>query len=441
MPAGKRVIATLSIRAVSIAAQLGLFVLIARVTDLGTVGVFALASATWVLMRALLPMGWNIAVLKRTAVLLETGSGRDAFRLMMRAVIETLMLGTLLVGAFAALLLGLNDRQIVLWLLIASVGLVWANVAILVAYLRAYGYLVTSQVFDGVVIYVIPLTVCVASVAYIGRLDIVLVVGSHLLSGILAWICLFALVVRLLRASNAEMGPTILSFADERQLARRLWWNQVFSALSSRAPVLLTTPLAGVATTAIIETGLRTQLVGATLAWAGGTVASPRYAVAHHHGRPDAALVLSAVTWATMLPSALVAGVLIVWGDPVLQILGEAYAKERIAVALMATAAVAELPAACAGYFLMMTGREKIASLSTLLQLLVLSFSALLLGPQWGAFGIAGAVFVAACCRSLVVLISLRLSKVESPLSPKGLIFLLRAIIPDRPKPRHRKGD
>lgn len=427
MAVGRRVIGTLAVRGISITAQLGLFVLIARSTDLHTVGTFAVAGSVWVLTRALLPMGWNIALLKRTSVLLETGSGRAAFTLLVRAVTETVVVGVLLAAIIAVTLLLLDIEQLLLWLVVAAVGLAWAIVGILVGYLRAHGYLLTSQFFDGVVIYVIPLVICGVT-ALLYPLDLLVVVGSHLVSSLVALICLFALVL-FLRRQDRISAPSALHMKTERQLARRLWWNQVFSALSSRAPVLLTAPLAGVSSTAIVETGLRTQLVGATLAWAGGTVASPRYAVAHHHGRSEGALILSAVTWATMLPTALVAAVLWVWGEPILQLLGDAYAEESLAVTIMATAAVAELPAACGGYFLMMTGREKISSISTLSQLVVLCVTALFLGPQFGALGIALAVLVSACCRTSVVLIGLRLHHLPAQLSLPGLRFLADVLV------------
>lgn len=318
-----------------------------------------------------------------------------------------------------------NDFEV--WILAASVGFCWSIIGILVSFLRGSGSLIVSQICDGVVVYVVPLVLCVGVVIARGDLTIEVILVSYVVSALMSLACLCIVGLRMPRGT-VNSGHDRLDIPIERQLARRLWWNQVFSAISSRAPVLLAAPLAGVPATAIIEAGLRTQLVGATLAWAGGTVASPRYAVAHHnrhYRRSNGSRLLSAVTWAAVLPSAGLAIVLVFWGEPILGLLGRPFSDARWAITLMAIAAVVELPGATGGYYLMMTGRERVASVSTLAQLLVMLAGALATAPVLGAFGIACAVLTATFVRTVVVLAGLRRHGVSSPLSSRGIVLIV----------------
>lgn len=420
MTAAKSAIATLCIRAISICAQLGFFVLVARAASIDVVGTFAVASATWVLARALLPMGWNVAVLRSVSVLRVERNIAQAVVIVKAALVETAMLGGVL-GVMVTLAAALFAKEHLVGAAMASaVALLWAEIGILVAYLRAMGDLLWSQACDGVVVYVVPVVVCGGLANSGSVIDFAVIAATYLASAALS---LTLLIIGAVRCGTfSENGhPDYRSIPLQRGLARRLWWNQAFSALSGRMSVLMAAPVAGVATTAIIETGLRTQLVGATLAWAGGTVASPRYAVSHENSSGDGPRILNLVTWAAIIPSVMVVILLAVWGEAILSILGPAYANERWAITIMAGAAVMELPAAAGGYFLMMTGRERVANSSTVLQLVIVVIAIALLGPAFGSIGIAYAVLTAAAFRTFVVLISLHRDEVISPLAGLGL--------------------
>lgn len=423
MTQSKGALATLSIRAVSICAQLTFFVLIARSSSLEVVGLFAVASACWVLGRALLPMGWNVAVLRSVSVLRVAGEASRGNAVVKAALIETAILGGTL-GTISVVVTSIVASQHLLEFALASgVALLWAELGILVAYLRALGDLIWSQICDGVLVYTVPLAICGLMVASGASISFLVISATYLASAVLSLICLTGVLYRR-RVDSSGTSVNFLDIRPQRQLARRLWWNQAFSALSGRTSILLAAPVAGVATTAIVETGLRTQLVGATLAWAGGTVASPRYAVAHDKKLSDGARILNLVTWAALLPSMAVVILLAVWGEAILGILGSAYVGERSAITLMAFAAVVELPAATGGYFLMMTGRERIANIATLLQLGILVCLILSLGTIMGALGIAFAILISSASRTLVVMLSLRREGVLSPLAFGGLRIL-----------------
>lgn len=423
----KGALATLLIKCVSICAQLGFFILIARVSSIEVVGVFAAASACWAVGRALLPLGWNIAVLRAVSVLHSAGRNRQAYAIVRAAVAETAILGASL-GAILVAVTAAVASQYTLEIALASlVALLWAEIGILVAFLRAIGDLVWSQLSDGVIVYVAPLAICGAMVIGNVTINFGIIAVSYVASAALSLAFLIGTAVRRSAPTTADPDEEI-SVHSQRQLARRLWWNQAFSALSGRASILLGAPVAGVATTAIIEAGLRTQLVGATLAWAGGTIASPRYAVGHSNKQTNGPKILNVVTWAAMLPSILVVFILAIWGEPILGILGASYASERWAITTMAVAAVVELPASSGGYFLMMTGRERLANVSTILQLGVLVAFIVLLGPAFGAIGIASAVLIASAVRSCIVIVSLRREGVSSPLALRGLQMLMSTV-------------
>lgn len=427
MSPAKGALVTLSIRGISICAQLVFFVMIARVSTMEVVGVFAAASACWVLGRALLPMGWNVAVLRSVSVLRVAGNSGQATTILKVALMETAILGTAL-GVIMVIVTVTFVGKYTLELVLASiVALLWAEMGILVSFLRGLGDLLWSQLCDGVVVYVVPLAVCGAMVVGNLTIDFLTIAATYAGSAVLSLVLLVAASMK--RVVPGTANPMrAFGIRSQRRLARRLWWNQAFSALSGRASILLAAPVAGPATTAVVEAGLRTQLVGATLAWAGGTVASPRYAVAHSNNNTDGSKILSTVTWAALLPSLLVVIVLSLWGEPILEILGSSYAVERWAITMMALAAVIELPAATGGYFLMMTGREHAANRSTIVQLGVLIVLILILGPYFGASGIACSVLIASGIRSFMVVMSLRRDGVPSPLAIRGLQTLVNGI-------------
>jgi O-antigen/teichoic acid export membrane protein len=421
-----RVIGTLVIRAASIAAQLAFFVLLARSSSLELVGAFAITMALWVIGRALLPMGWNVAVL-REATLLLAGEQFSQSRILLRtATLETVGLGLLVAAAVTGigqLFLPISTYGIAV---AASVGVLWPTVSILVSFLRASGDVLRSQLGDGLVIHVVPLMIC-GGLHLLGRqISLETVFVSFLISALLAVVFLLGSIKAVGGCPARTVDRDWGGVRAARLLARRLWWNQAFSALSSRAPIMLGAGLGGAVSSAVIEAGLRTQLVGATLAWAGGTVASPRYALEHSRGTSRNSLLLSAITWGTLLPTCGVVVVLGFWGEPILAILGPAYVHERLAVVLMALAAVFEAPAAAGGYFLMMSGRERVATASTLLQLVILCCFSVFLSPIGGALGIAIAVALSTLSKSVFVLICMR--GLPSPLSLRGLLYLVQIV-------------
>ncbi len=413
----------------SLFAQLGFFVLLAASSDIAVVGSYAVVNACWVLGRALLPMGWNVAILRRIAVLRDQNVPRDIRKLLLISIRETAALGGVIGISVTVVAFFVFEAQTVNVVLAAVVGILWAEIGVVVAYLRAHGELIWSQLCDGIIVHVFPLAICGVLLIVDIHFGLELIILSYLASALLS-IGFLALVgyVRLEKSPLSEAASP-MSIRDERRLAHRLWWNQAFAALSGRASVFLAAPLAGIASTAIVEAGLRTQLVGATLAWAGGTVASPRYAVGHSKGQAQGPIIMNVVTWAALLPSLLVVVGLVIWGDPLLGILGQPFVTERWAIVLMAVAAVVEVPAASAGYYLMMTGRERVASLTALTQLAALVVLASGLGPSLGAFGIALAVLLAAALRSCLVLASLHRGKIRSPLSLAGLTMLFNVLV------------
>lgn len=332
-------------------------------------------------------------------------------------------LGAIILGSHA---LFAATTNIVTVAISVCVGLLWAEIGITADYLRAKDMLVFSQFSDGLSIHVLPLLLCGASIVLSFQLSVNLIVGSYLASSMLALVCMLSVVFRPTSTKQSMQNPEriTISRATERQLARRLWWPQTYSALSSRAPVMLAAPVLGVASTAIVETGLRTQLVGATLAWAGGTVASPRYAVAHHDRRTGNGELLSAATWVAFLPTAAVAIGLVFFGEELLGFLGEPYADHHWVITLMAIAAVIELPAATSGYFLMMTGRERIALFANAGQFLTLTSLAALLGANFGTMGIAVAVLQASIVRTTIALVGLRNTGASSPFALSGITLI-----------------
>jgi O-antigen/teichoic acid export membrane protein len=395
--------ATLGLRGITIVSQLGYFVVLARGADTVTVGTYAIALAVWTLGRALLPMGWNIHLLRVSALGKERGSLGEAARQLRVAVTDTAIVGIGLV-ALAAVINAVWLRQSFEALLMTGVvAILWAFIGILSGFVRGAGKLLLSQLADGPLVYGAPFAMIAIVSASGAPLNLRVALWSFAVGAVSALTALGIGCHYVVRSHNARERLGRDRETSGRRAALALLPSQLMSAISSRLPVLVAGPTAGVAAVAVVEAGLRVQLVGATLTWAAGTVSSPRYAVLSQQSeRLRIERLLSASVWAALIPTGLLAAVILLAGRYLLSFLGPEYVAGFWVVAVMAVASVVEVPGATAGYYLVMAGENRTAFRATSLQAATITVSGVVFGMLFGAEGIAIAVLLGSLVRSLV---------------------------------------
>lgn len=400
-------ILVLGIRVISIVGQLATLVLLARRLTIDEFGLFAVMSACWVLARALGPLGADIAVLRLGSVdWREGGSGAAGLLCLAERQALLVVIPAGVVGILTSRIWSRSSLGVVA--VAALVGVLWALVAPVITMLRAVDRVILAQAVDGLGLQVTPL-IFIAMLAASHSLSLSSVYGAYALSA-----C-FTLLIGIVLLRHRLQGIPQTVRPDARvvfQLSLRLWQTQVFTALSTRAPVLLAGPVAGLSQTALVETAYKPQIISSTIAWAIGTNASPRYARAP--SLITAMPMLRFSTLATLFSTATFMLAIAVGGRELLAFMGDEYVAAYVPMLVMIAAGIAEAPALATGYFFAMAGHERVARRITFVQFVTLIVGLFALLPPLGALGAAVALVCASTMRTALSLGQLHeLSKSE----------------------------
>lgn len=412
--------AILSLRVISIFAQLVVFATLAVQLPISEVGLFALASATWVLARALSPLGWDVLLLREAATLATRGDFRAVAKLTTHgSLLSAAVSFTAFVPIFAFFFP--DDRTTSL--IIVATAVLWGMIGPLVASLRGIGLSLIAQVYDSVGLQVLP-AVVVTSLSLFGSLSLEATLLSFTISAFVAVTSCAALMLARTRGARPGDNDQAVSIKSLYPSALRLWSAQVAAAVSSRLPTLLTAPMAGLKATALVETGSKGQLVGATISWALGIIASRRYST-----EADSALAqrtLSAAIGVTFLATVAFTAAVAGLGPFLLPLLGSDYLAAFVPLVLMCLAAVAESIASAAGYYFAMTRRETQNATGGVLQLVVLAGSMLALTPLYGASGTGVAVLLGSTARTAYACTALHSAGLLHVVHPTNVFRALR---------------
>lgn len=409
------------IRGGTLVAQTLAFVFLARSTGVEVVARVGIATAVWALSRSLLPLGWDIALLRVAVGLRSAGKAGTAQRLVHCALRDTVACWLVSVLVVTPLLMRFVSLSLVDCLAVQGVALTWAMIGVLASYARACSSVALTQLVDGGGTQILPQVAVIVLLALGIHVDLLHVAACSGVGAVLSLV----LLVRIVHLERiARRLPPIVEAADTRRLALRLWIAQVAGLLPGRAVTVITVPVAGYAAGGVVEAGLRLQQVGGTLAWVMGMVVSPRYAQDVEDDDRRRGALLNVSTWAAFLPSLALALLISLAGPHALGVLGEEYQREWVAMSLMAWAGVADAVGASCGYFFAMVGLERQASWIAVFQSMVLVTGIVLLGGRYAAQGATAAVLLATTSRALLSLAVLRRHEVCSPL---GLSYVRRA--------------
>lgn len=410
----------------SIIAQLAVFVILAMNLPLSQVGQFALVSGVWVLSRALGPLGWDLLIMREMSRLSQ-GNDVGYYRsLAMKAVAVSAIPTAAVLAAMTLWITNPSGGEE--WLTSGSIvlgGTLWAAVGPIISALRGLGRPQIAQLIDSLLLQVLPafgISVC----AMFGLTSLHGAIFSYSISAIAATMVGSVALVRVLNSAMLEAHASTdrPRFFQLQVVALRLWVGQLATALSNRLSTLLTAPLAGLSAVALVETGLRGQLVSSTISWAIGVIASPRYATEGDSAR--SLRTLSAAIGAISVASGVFLVAVALLGPVLLPLLGAAYASAYVPLLLMCLAAFTESIASACGYFFGMTGRENQNAIGSVIQLCVLIGAAIALVPSLGAAGTGVAVLSASAMRSAYALFALGKMGLLSVASP---VRAMRALI------------
>ncbi len=405
---------TLALRVLGLPAQLLLFILVARLHDVASVGLFGVVSSLWLATRMFGPFGFDRAAMRLLP--LYAAEGRDwAASALVRYALARLAVPALLCGGAlvaAALWLeqvlpvlsgagqesgaavAMDERGIVL---ICGLGLpAYVLIGFLVGVVRARRKVIAAQLPELVGQPLLSLLL-IGAVALL-RPDSG-VEGSLAAVAASAWTValVYCWSIRdLLRRGPALPGAerrTIMSASVGIGLAT------VVTMVTQRGPLFIVAALAGASAAGLYESAHRLALLGTIGTWATGAAVAPMVAAAHA-GR-DGGRLRQLVAGSILVSSAQALGVvflLLLFGDWLLGLFGPAFVAAHATAVFLALAYLLNAiggPVASACY---MIGRERLVLAFNLAAAVTMAVAvtvgALTLGATGAALGFLLALMV-----------------------------------------------
>lgn len=434
---------TLALRLLGLPLQLLLFLLVARLHDVASVGLFAVVTGIWLGLRSLGPLGFDFSAMRFIPAF--AADGRQAA---VRAFLRLGLYWTQLPTVLAAVLLGAGAARLgdgvqaiagtgaapetvaaePAGFLLCALGLpAFVLIGYLVGVLRARQRVVPAQLLE-MVLQPLAGLVLVAAVAVAA--PEAGVAGSLAAVAAAAW----AVALGYLWLARADLGPSPpLPRAERQEIVRtslRIGLSSAIVIVTLRAPVIVLFLLAGAAASALYEAAQRFALLGTLGAWTVVAAASPLMAEAFAAGdRGRLRRLLAGSIAVAAAPAAGVVLGLLALGDWLLGWFGAEYQAARWVAVLLALAFLANALGTPAGSAFYMIGRERLALGFNLAGLAVLAVAlpagAWAAGPQGAAlaFLLALAVREGGMAVAAVRILGLR----AADLDPRRLAAALRA--------------
>lgn len=412
---------TLALRILGLPSQLALFILVARLHDVASVGLFAVVSGIWLSARALGPFGFDRAAMR--FIPLFGNEGRDwASRAFVRAVLFWLMIPTFLLGAglaSAGAWLGLvlptlsgiglgaapatavDDRWI---LVICGLGLpAYVAIGFLIAVVRARRQVVAAQLPELVIQ---PLL----SLGLVGGVAIVMpqsgIQGTLAVVAFAAWVIALAYLwcIRDLLAA----GPRLDRYEWRGIVATcfGIGLAKVITVVTQRGPLFIVIAVAGASAAGLYESAHRLALLGTLGTWAIGAAVSPMMAEAH--ADKDANRLRTLLAGSILVSSGQAAAVLlllIAFGDWLLGLFGDAFVVGHMTAVVLALAYLVNGVGGPVSFAFYMIGRERLVLgfnlASALTMAVAVPVGAAASGPLGAALGYLLALIVGDGCMAV----------------------------------------
>ncbi len=393
---------TLGFRILGMAMQVGVFVLIVRLHDLPTVGLYAVVNGLWMINRLLGAMGLDAATWRYEVELLTDGRTAEArgFEIKTRRIV----LAWNLAAAFVLFLVGLAAMQLDLFtvspvaIAICGLGLpVYAMIGVLNSQLRARKRIQAAQFPESVLPHAVLGILLLAGLPWIEP-GLVWLLSAQVMAA--TTVVLTYLILDRRHRGPVE-APSPAYWREARHTAWRILAGRAVTALADRGPVIMVSSLLGGAAAALYETAQRFGLLGTVTTWAAGVAVTPMFAEANAKGeRAKLRSLLIMGSWLAVLPSLAIFAFLAAFGDwALVWLVGADYEAAHGAMVFLAGAAAINAAAGLSTNLLNVTGHERVVLVCSALKLAVVVVGVPLFGFGFGIAGAAAAVTLGALLR------------------------------------------
>ena len=403
------------VRAVGIVLQTVVILYLARAFSLDDMGYLAIAFAILGLARMQGPLGLDQVAMRDISKALGENDVEKAQAISTTSLTFVLLANTgfSLIG-FVTLVLA--RQQIHLGIVdcaIASLAILsFALNGLLAGQIRGFGKPLLAQAPDSIGLQTLfglgLLGLHVFDQVHLSAVLIILTLASWSVTGIY-------LFCRRRTGIHASFYPTRNDLWDLAKEGSKISQALIFTHLSARAPLLLSTPLLGPAATAVLEIATRFGTLSTVVTTSVAATFSPRFAVLAEQSATDelrktaylaAALsfipsILTLIGFTFIVPS------LFGW------LLPPAYAEAYVPLLIIAAASALNGALAPASNALIMAGRPDPVRLISFIRLFAIITFCVLLAAPYGIVGMAWAIFLATLLRDggLAIIAHLKLGK------------------------------
>ncbi|WP_422027224.1 lipopolysaccharide biosynthesis protein [Pyruvatibacter mobilis] len=391
------------IRVLGIGIQAPVVIWLARTLPIVEMGVFSVAYAYLGLVRYLGPLGLDQIALRRIAQDLPRGGAPipdSAHRVSMHTLVFVTGLNVVAaLLAFGILALWAPEGLTAVDHLSVSLAMpAFALIGLLAGQTRGLGYNLLAQVPDAIGIHLVFAALLAAFALTSG-------VG---LTTVLLCLCAAAWIVLLFQALlRVRIGFRFLAFPDLDALTGlvregiTVFQAALFTGLSERAPIFVTSAVLGPAATALMEIAIRFGNVATIITGSVAATLSPRFARHAHEGNRQAllqTLLLGAVMAA--VPALGYFCVLVLGASLAIELLlPEAYADAYVPMLWIAGATIINAAFGIANNVLIMAGDGAKVMYFSLGRLLVVAGGGILMAQAFGVIGVCAAIILGTIVR------------------------------------------
>ncbi|WP_425063406.1 lipopolysaccharide biosynthesis protein [Pyruvatibacter mobilis] len=391
------------IRVLGIGIQAPVVIWLARTLPIVEMGVFSVAYAYLGLVRYLGPLGLDQIALRRIAQDLPQGGAPipdSVHRVSMHTLVFVTGLNVVVaLLAFGILALWAPEGLTAVDHLSVSLAMpAFALIGLLAGQTRGLGYNLLAQVPDAIGIHLVFAALLAAFALTSG-------VG---LTTVLLCLCAAAWIVLLFQALlRVRIGFRLFAFPDLYALTGlvregiTVFQAALFTGLSERAPIFVTSAVLGPAATALMEIAIRFGNVATIITGSVAATLSPRFARHAHEGNQQALLqtLLLGAVMATV-PALGYFCVLALGASLAIELLlPEAYADAYVPMLWIAGATVINAAFGIANNVLIMAGDGAKVMYFSLGRLLVVAGGGILMAQAFGVIGVCAAIILGTIVR------------------------------------------
>lgn len=296
----------LGIRITGLLVQIALFMLIARILPIESVGIYAVINSFWMIIRHLGSLGLDQASMKYLPLYENQGSIGKAQKFESLSMLIVFVVGLLFslfvwgLGSAGYLrwITGFEDQWLYISLPLASYSLI----GLMVGRLRANGKALWAQLPESLLLpccIFIGVLIATGLSSRFSLIDVLLIQAGN------SWLVLFVyLIVGKERREPQEASLDRSEISEIWKMSFKTLCSQAATSITVLSPVFLVSIFMGNAAAAIFETASRFGRLPSLITWAMGVTLSPLISVEYKKGNmPELQKLLTLGSWIASLAS------------------------------------------------------------------------------------------------------------------------------------------